>query len=88
MLIFPIKKNKQTRKMKQNIKLSLLPALHCILGFIVVSHAPWVTWFMLATESYQKQFHAYTKELNLILNTWYFASKSTDKGLLEACHTI
>lgn len=46
-----------------------------------------VTWFMLATESYQKQFHASTKELNLIRNIWYFASKSID-GLLEAGHTI
>lgn len=43
---------------------------------------------MLATESYQKQFHASTKELNLILNIWYFASKSIDVGLLEAGHTI
>lgn len=63
-------------------------ALYSILDFIIISHAPWVTWFMLAPESSQKQFHASTKELNLILNIWYFASKSTDKGLLETSYTI
>lgn len=73
-------------KTKQN-KISPLPALYCILDFIVFSHALWVTWFMLATEQYQ-QFHAYTKELNLILNIWYFATQSTDKRLLEVSHTI
>lgn len=66
MLIFPVA--------KQNIKLWLLSLLHCILDLVT-------QWFMLATESNQLQCHDYTKELNLILNIWYFASKSTDKRL-------
>ena len=57
---------------KENIKLRLLPPLHCILDFVTVSHAPWITWSLLATESYQKQFHASTKELNLILQYLVF----------------